>query len=737
MKDMPKAAMLILAALILSSALGSSAYAVTSKISRHSMAEDFLKGETDNTSIDSDGRISLARQAAQIDLGEMLDSSWSINSVVAMPNGTVYMGTSPNAELIKYKNGKASFVYAPPIENASELDGDEMPMANRHIFAMAPDITGRLLVAISGDSCELLRFDGNKRKVLFQSNYDKYIFAITVDERGNIYMGTGPHGRVYRFDPLGKKLSIIAELPDNNVLSLATDPEGFVYAGTDERGLVYKINPSSNQISVLYDTDQSEVTALMFDRDGYLYAAATSTQSITPPDEFANILIEPTHGRAQSTSKKKEDESTAEPSTTLQIANTKEGSPQKKTETTSLAQRGELPSSAAHIYRITPEGFVTKVFSEMAVLFSLVSQNDQLLIGTGNNAQLFSLDPETEKKAIDYEDDKASQITAMATLKDTVFLGTANPAKLIKLSTSYEKQGKFTSDLIDARQPARWGKLQLDADIPKGCEVMLSTRSGNIDDPNDPSFSPWTIPVPITDATQVNCPNARFCQYQLILKNSNSDKTPIIREVAVAHVVPNLAPKVTSVKTVSAEDSKTKIVIIYKAKDDNNDRLVYDIHFRKLGRSKWIELEDDFKDTRFEWNTNTVADGRYEVMVTADDKRSNTNTTKLTGSRISDPLVIDNTPPAIISEGISITGNKVVISLAIKDSLTVIGNLSYTIDSNDDWIATLPDDLVYDTTSESFTIVIEDLKQGEHVIAVRIADDVKNTLYRTYDIDIK
>ncbi len=266
---------------------------------------------------------------------------------------------------------------------------------------------------------------------------------------------------------------------------------------------------------------------------------------------------------------------------------------------------------------------------------------------------------------------------------------------------------------------------------------MLSARSGNINDPNDPAFSPWTTPVTITKATQLNCPNARFCQYKLIFENSDLTQTPVIREVAVSHVVPNLAPKVLSVKTKRPDEKKTKTTITYKARDDNKDRLVYDIQFRKIGRTKWIELKDDNKETKFEWDTNTVADGRYEIMVTADDKRSNTNTTKLTGSRISDPVVIDNTPPAIIDEDIMIVNDKVLISLVVKDSLTVVGNLSYTIDSNDDWIATLPDDLIYDTADENFTIIIDSLEPGEHVIAVKIADDVKNTVYKTYDIDIK
>jgi hypothetical protein len=77
------------------------------------------------------------------------------------------------------------------------------------------------------------------------------------------------------------------------------------------------------------------------------------------------------------------------------------------------------------------------------------------------------------------------------------------------------------------------------------------------------------------------------------------------------------------------------------------------------------------------------------------------------------------------------------MSLEIKDEFSAIGKVSYTVDSNAGWIAALPDDMVYDTTDEFFTIVIEDLEPGEHVVALKIADDLENTMYKTFLVDVK
>jgi hypothetical protein len=120
--------------------------------------------------------------------------------------------------------------------------------------------------------------------------------------------------------------------------------------------------------------------------------------------------------------------------------------------------------------------------------------------------------------------------------------------------------------------------------------------------------------------------------------------------------------------------------------------------------------------------------------VTASDERSNTTTTKLTGSRISEPVVVDNTGPVIEERSLDKDGSTVTLKLQVVDVLSAIDELHYTVDSNAEWMGGVPTDLVYDTTREDFTIVIEDLEAGEHVIAVRVADAAGNTTYKTFEI---
>jgi hypothetical protein len=236
----------------------------------------------------------------------------------------------------------------------------------------------------------------------------------------------------------------------------------------------------------------------------------------------------------------------------------------------------------------------------------------------------------------------------------------------------------------------------------------------------------------------MKCPLGRFCQYKLVLQTEDRRKSPLVREIAVADTVPNLAPRVESVgaERIESEDKMGLFKISYKAKDDNGDELIYKIDFRKVGRENWIELERDIETDNFEWDGRTVEDGRYEIRVTASDERSNTTTTKLTGSRITEPVVVDNTGPVIRKYSIESGKKAVVLKMQVSDQLSAIGKVDYTLDSNTDWISAVPDDLVYDTTDEDFTIVIEQLSTGEHIIAVRVSDDIGNTTYKTFEVTI-
>ena len=317
-------------------------------------------------------------------------------------------------------------------------------------------------------------------------------------------------------------------------------------------------------------------------------------------------------------------------------------------------------------------------------------------------------------------------------------IGRGNGELLVVLGQIAGEEAVGGLDVIDAGQPARWGKLQADARIPEGSAIRFSARSGNVKDPNDPTFSAWGPETELTAPADLNCPVARYLQYRLVLDRGTSAAGPILREAAVAHSIPNLPPQVQSVQTQRSKDKQKPgiLQIAARAEDENKDTLVYHFHFRRQGRQNWIKLETDSAKPLYEWDTRTVEDGRYEVRITADDKRSNSPQEALTGSRISDPLVIDNTPPTIEDVYLEAAGRTLTVRFRAVDLFSAIGQAQFTIDSSEDWIGLLPEDSVFDTTEEWITLRQTDLEPGDHVLALAVSDDPGNTRYQTFDFSI-
>ncbi len=739
-------AVLLIGAAAVWIAVETMAFGVSSKIVRHNSGSELLKGKTEDVIISSRGAMQLGRDSEL--LIDAFEDVWSINSVV-VTGGTVYVGTSPNGGIYQLSLGKVKRIYPAEdeqgaVENADVNDANGAPekIANEHIFAMTTDVAGRLIAGISGARCMVCRFEGERMEVILEPNDAQYIFAIALDDGGNMYVGTGPEGKIYQCDPLGEKCQVVYDCVDKNILSLTAGDDGFLYAGSDGRGLVYKIDPKTQEASVLYDSDQPEIAALLPAQDGALYAAGTSAQVVQTQTQFAAQV--PQSGRPETPTANGQT-SAGNGGKNLKIPNTEQPTPAKQANRQSPVPKGSRPDKASVIYKIDSQGFVTDIFSEAVVFFSLVPHKGQLLLGTGNNAQLYTLDPVSDEQAVIYEDKQASQITSVAVDGDDMYLGMANPAKLVKIGRKHAAEGTYISDLIDAGQPAHWGKLQIEADIPERSEVLMSCRSGNVQDVNDPTFSEWTKPVKVTNPVPLECPLGRFCQYKLIFRSKGGQESPVVREVALASTVPNLAPEVEAVGvtrlTGSGKDGFFKIDV--KAEDDNGDKLTYTIDFRKLGRSGWIELTDDLEQPSFEWDGRTVEEGRYELRITASDEKGNSSMTQLTGSRISEPVIVDNSGPVVsdlkVRSMLDNAGPAKVITCTVKDQWSVVADLQYTIDSNSEWTGGLPDDLVYDTTEEDFTIRIpaEDLPSGDHVVSIKVSDIAGNTTYKTHELTVE
>jgi hypothetical protein len=403
------------------------------------------------------------------------------------------------------------------------------------------------------------------------------------------------------------------------------------------------------------------------------------------------------------------------------------------------------------IYRIDSQGFVQEVFRDSVMILKLDEMDGMLLAATGNEGQVFVIDPVTRENAV-LVDLGSEQVPAMMLAKDgSTVLGSANPAELFTLGKSYAHRGVYTSPALDAAQISLWGAMSITADIPEGSSLTVETRSGNVQDPEQAAWSSWSSAQAMMPDTQlpalapkeiaVQSPPARFLQYRLTLTGSD-DLTPVVDRVEAAYVTPNLKPVIAKITAAYPEESEpdaapaTAMAIEWEAADDNLDPLIYKLDYQPAGSDSVLLIAEDLTDLTYEWETRRVPDGRYTVRVTADDRPDNPGDMAMTATRRASPVLVDNSPPDLTSQK-TLNGRQIKVSGQATDDWSTIRTLAYTLDSDDEYHPILPVDLIFDSTQESWEVTISDLSPGPHVLTLRAADARGNTVYRSVLFEIK
>src|SRR4030095_11517270 len=82
-----------------------------------------------------------------------------------------------------------------------------------------------------------------------------YIWSSAIDSQGNVYLGTGHDGKIYRVTADGRG-SLLYDAAELDVTALAIGRDGSLYAGTSPDGKVYRITPDGNAETFFDPTDK-------------------------------------------------------------------------------------------------------------------------------------------------------------------------------------------------------------------------------------------------------------------------------------------------------------------------------------------------------------------------------------------------------------------------------------------------------------------------------------------------
>ncbi len=785
-------------------AIAATAHAVTPGKFTETTEADFADGDAYGTVVTNLGDIKLSSDTTEL---EGLPEDVTVIHDIERVGDEIYVAAGPDARLLKLSGGKAEVVKAYEGEqvfslgqyspgrliigvSAGEKSRIEMMRADGpQAWLNLPEVDyiwDMVTVFLEGDKLQGLAIatgtegkllyldDGeDEPEVLLETNQSN-ILSVAVDDKGNIYAGTDTDGLVYRIDRQGNPF-VVYDAPEAEISTLVAMPNGTVYAGT---AAAEQARPGRLEQPEKEEEGRPEVTPLDLDKP----EPKPLAQPKVPADAIDPVVPEVAEPDAEDaegepTEEQAADEPVGKPTPTkeqydelraalkerLEAARESgqfDASADKATAGNTRPDRASRAKPAAAqtnkkgnaIYRIAPDGFVAEVFRESAMILAIVPHEDKLIVATGNEGQVFSVNPTLGETTV-LADLDSNQVTCATPTDKGLLLGAANPGALMRMELAVTDEGGYTSKVLDAGQVSIFGTFKLTADIPGKTSVAIEMRSGNVGDPEQAAWSKWSNPVTVLHDQRANplqpreikisVPPARYLQYRLTLKG-DGEATPVVDQADLAYVAPNTPPTVAKLivkpanKPAPGTDPDPKLQIQWQATDDNNDRLVFNLEYKPGKADRYLPLAEDLTAPKYDWQTQHVPDGWYTLRLTALDKLDNPPTSAKTGGRVSEPILIDNTDPTLAGLKAEILGNgKVKLTATAEDELSSIESVSYSIDGAELYQASLPDDLIYDSTSEPWGVTISDLSPGGHVIAVRVIDAKGNTAYRQLIVDVE
>jgi len=716
-----------------------------------SRLEEFEKGTPQGVELTSDGHVTTGPGLAEL----VTTASNYVWSVAVDKSGTAYVGTASPATVLRIgPDGKPFTLFETKDLSVQVVrigpDGTlyAATLPGGKVYRLKTDATAKQDEASATVVFDEAKVD-EEAAAASNQNAEKnegkgtekpeakshYIWDLTFDAGGRLYVATGGPGAVYRVDVAkpGHKAELFFKSDEAHIRCLAWDAKADLIAGSDGSGLVYRIS-STGKGYVLFEAPRREITSLAVGGNGSIYAASVGDKSHNPLPPL------PVQGVG---------------SVTITIV--QPGSLQAANSSASIPEGSE-------IYALTEGQAPRKLWAgKDEIVYALTAQSDGLLALTGNRGRVFKIADNGNYADIAHLDSQQGLSLAMA--QDAgILIGTGNTGKLFRLAASADKH-EFASDVLDAGALARFGRIEVE---PGSNGYELFTRTGNVEQP----VRGWTEWQPLADGA-VASPAGRYLQWKVVLHATGSvgsvgvnylpvNAAPVVDELVVvpgARVNPQTLaqnqqggqPPMVNITFPSSGQSavvnfdagssaplqafkdRTAITARWAAHDDNGDELTFSLYLRGDGESVWRLLKAEIGDKAYSFDAALIPDGGYQIKVVASDAPSHTPAEALTGYKVSERFEVDTTPPVVSSLTASLEdgeckhlpcGQRFRLGFDAEDAFSPITRAEYSLDAGP-WQYIEPVGGLSDSKHEHYEALVPApaaAKTSEHLIAVRVYD---------------
>lgn len=419
------------------------------------------------------------------------------------------------------------------------------------IWSSVIDRQGNIYLGTGGDG-RIFRVAANGEGKLFTDLDELNITALALGNGGEIFAATSPDGKVYKIDNTGKA-TVYFTPGEKYIWSMAVMADGSLAVGTGESGKIFRVRSAgaSPADSLFYDTTESHIITLATDRTNNLIAGTDSNGLVlrfsadgkpfalldSPLREIHDLSVAADGSiyalaLSESVAAAPTPAAAETPKTTTA---TKTAAPE-----TPAKSRYDLTSAKSAVYRLLPDGGYDVVWSSATVSgFSILAEpNGGVLIGTSDKGRVYSVSNNGGETLLIQSD--AGQISKLVSSGSGFFAASSNQGTLYKVGQETVAEGSYTSTVFDAKNTASWGRIWWNG----SGNLSIETRSGNTETPNE-TWSSWEKVAGQASSGKITSPSAKFLQWRAIFRSGSVAAN--LNDVNVAYVTRNIAPEILSI----------------------------------------------------------------------------------------------------------------------------------------------------------------------------------------------
>ena len=747
-----RAVTVLLAAAALAPAVG----ATEVKIFQTSSQRAFLAGELEGISVDSLGRLRLADRAERLTaIGEPF-----LLAAAPHPRGWVVGTGNAGRVLLVGHDGTVEELFAAP---------------EPEVFAVWADAEGNVYAGTSPQGrVYRIPAGGGAAEVWFEPG-ETYIWALEGGPEGALIVATGTQGRLFLVTGRGQG-RVVYDSDDTHLRSIVAIPGGEVLVGTAGEGWIQTLRPGDGEwrVRTVYDAREPEVVALAVGPDGTRYAAVAASEAGLVD------LSKGAQGQGASGGGEEGSAEADEAGGTITVTVTPEGAEEEGGVAGGSRRPGHRGPRSA-VLAISPAGVVETLWPfEDETVFDLLWHRGRLWVATGLDGELYSWNG---SQMVLEKDVDERQVVALLPAEPGPVFATTNAAAVYRVVEGTEREGVYTSAALDAEQISRFGTFRWRGDVPRPGSVAFSFRSGISAEP-DRTWSDWSDwtravagPVEGGEVGLAELPRGRYAQWRARLR-AGDGTSPLLYGIELTYRQENLRPKIEqlgvlepgrilvpasfnpsdqafeptspnpdgvfrTLEPAPAAEGRMKTLwkpgyrsVTWEAEDDNGDTLAYRLSFRRAddaldpaggdgGGEGWMGMAEDLADSHYVFDATVLPDGVYRLRLEASDEGDNAPGEALVAERLSEPVVVDHSPPRLVA--VEKAGPDL-LRVVVEDGLSPLTRARRSADAGD-WEDVRPEDGLLDGRQETFLVTVP---AGAHLLLLQVGDAAYNGV--TFDL---